>query len=216
MVIGGGTAGNAPAVGAAGLGASVALVERHRLGGDCLNTGCVPSEDAHQRRALRAALPFGEAMARVRRTRAAIAPHDSAHRVRNFGVDVFFGEAAFDERCLTGPVGGQPLRFAKAVIARAGARPAIPGHPRAGGRRAADDGNGLHPHRGAATNGDHRPAGPIGCELAQAIQRLGVEVILFHDQPRLLEREDPDASAVVERALQRDGVRRRRRTDRSR
>ncbi len=202
VVIGGGTAGLVSAAGAAGLGARVALVERHRLGGDCLNTGCVPSKTLIS--SARAAVPFGEAMARVRQTRVALAPHDSAHRFRNLGVDVFFGEGAFAGADAV-LVGGQRLRFAKAVIAT-GARPAIPAIPGLADAAPLTTETIFDlttaPRHLAIIGG-----GPVGCELAQAFQRLGVEVILFHDQPRLLEREDPDASAVVERALQRDGVR---------
>lgn len=202
VVIGGGTAGLVSAAGAAGLGARVALVERHLLGGDCLNTGCVPSKTLIS--SARNAIPFSDAMARVRRTRAAIAPHDSARRFRSLGVDVFFGEATFAD-AETVRVGSQRLRFAKAVVAT-GARPAIPPIPGlvAAAPLTTETVFNLAeaPRRMAIIGG-----GPVGCELAQAFRRLGVEIILFHDQPRLLEREDPDASAVVERALQRDGVR---------
>src|SRR5262245_41889731 len=125
VVIGGGTAGLVAAAGAAGLGARVALIERHLLGGDCLHTGCVPSKTLIS--SARAHVPFGEAMARVQRTRVALAPHDSAQRFRGLGVDVFFGQACLADR-ETVVVGGQQLRFARAVIAT-GARPAIPPVP---------------------------------------------------------------------------------------
>ena len=144
VVIGGGTAGLVTAAGAAGLGAKVALVEKHFLGGDCLNVGCVPSKAII--RAARAAagvrdsaefgvrvppgatVDFGAVMERMRRLRAGISPHDSARRFSELGVDVFLGGGRF-----AGPdaveVGGQTLRFSKAVIAT-GARasaPPIPG-----------------------------------------------------------------------------------------
>ena len=202
VVIGGGTAGLVSAAGAAGLGARVALVERHLLGGDCLNTGCVPSKALIS--GARAHLPFAEAMARMRRARAAIAPHDSARRFQNLGVDVFFGDARFIDR-ETVLVANQRLRFARAVIATGG-RPAIPPIP-----GLADAAPLTSETVFTLTDAPRRLAviggGPIGCELAQAFQRLGVEVVLFHDQPRLLEREDADASAIVEQALERDGVR---------
>jgi pyruvate/2-oxoglutarate dehydrogenase complex dihydrolipoamide dehydrogenase (E3) component len=201
VVIGGGTAGLVSAVGAAGLGARVALVERHLLGGDCLNTGCVPSKALIA--AARARQTFGEAMARMRQARAAIAVHDSAQRLRSLGIDVFFGDARFAGTEAV-HAGGERLRFARAVIAT-GARPALPPIP--GLAEAAPVTTEsvfdliTSPRRLAVIGG-----GPIGCELAQAFQRLGIEIVLLHDQPRLLEREDPDASALVEQALRRDGV----------
>ena len=140
VAIGGGTAGLVAAVGAAGLGAKVALVERRLLGGDCLNFGCVPSKaliassraaaataslaDFGFRGTISGQFDFAEVMDRVRRLRADISHHDSAERLAALGVDVFLGEARF-----TGPasveVGGQRLDFRRAVIAT-GARPAEP------------------------------------------------------------------------------------------
>jgi pyruvate/2-oxoglutarate dehydrogenase complex dihydrolipoamide dehydrogenase (E3) component len=202
VVIGGGTAGLVAAAGAAGLGARVALVERHLLGGECLNTGCVPSKTLIS--SAKGGIPFTEAMARMRRTRAAIAAHDSASRFRTLGVDVFFGDARFTD-AESVSVGGQRLRFARAVVAT-GSRPALPPIPGLSGATPLTtdtvfDLTGA-PGRMAIIGG-----GPVGCELAQAFQRLGVRITLFHDQARLLEREDPDASAIIERALQQDGVR---------
>src|SRR4051812_48400478 len=132
VVLGAGTAGLVAAAGAAGLGARVALVERHLLGGDCLNVGCVPSKAilraarafADVRDAGRfgvrvpagAAVDFAAVMERMRRLRAELSPHDSAERFRGLGVDVFLGEGRF-----TGPdtaeADGRVLRFRKAVIA---------------------------------------------------------------------------------------------------
>src|SRR5688572_29724042 len=139
VVIGAGTAGLVTAAGAAGLGAKVALIERHLMGGDCLNYGCVPSKAilraARAVAEMRAAERFGvhasnitvdfpKIMERMRRLRARISPHDSAKRFRELGVDVFLGDAKF-----TGPqtiaVNGETLNFTKAVIAT-GARPAVP------------------------------------------------------------------------------------------
>src|SRR5688500_5733989 len=138
VVIGGGTAGLVCAAGAAGLGARVALVERSKLGGDCLNTGCVPSKallrsarvvgTARAGGAVGVAadtrVDFAAVMARLRARRADIAPHDSAARLTSLGVDVFFGNAAFADR-RTVSVGGAALRFRRAVIAT-GSRPAVP------------------------------------------------------------------------------------------
>ena len=202
VVIGGGTAGLVAAAGAAGLGARVALVERHLLGGECLNTGCVPSKTLIS--SARAGSPFTDAMERMRRTRAAIAAHDSASRFRALGVDVFFGDARFaDTESVS--VGGQRLRFARAVVAT-GSRPALPPIPGLSDARPLTTDTVFDltqaPRRMAIIGG-----GPVGCELAQAFQRLGIKITLFHDQARLLEREDPDASAIAEKTLQRDGVR---------
>ena len=141
VVIGAGTAGLVTAVGAAGLGARVALIERNLMGGDCLNSGCVPSKAliraAHAAASVRdaaqfgvrgadatAAVDFGHVMERMRRLRAGISAHDSARRFSDLGVDVFLGQAAF-----SGPrqvrVGDQTLEFAKACVAT-GTRAAIP------------------------------------------------------------------------------------------
>lgn len=201
VVIGGGTAGLVAAAGAAGLGASVALVERHRLGGDCLNTGCVPSKALIS--GAGHGLAFVDAMARMRQARASLAAHDSAERFSRLGVDVFFGDARFDGRDRA-VVAGTQLRFRRAVIAT-GARPRLPPVP------------GLAEASPLTSDTvfdlDAAPrhlvilgGGPMGCELAQAFQRLGVQVSLLHDQPRLLDREDPEGAALVERALVRDGV----------
>ena len=219
VVLGGGTAGLVSAAGAAGLGAKVALIERHLLGGDCLVTGCVPSKavlrSARVVGELRGAPPLGvtaggtmvdfaAVMERMRRLRARLSPHDSAARFRDLGVDVFLGHGRF-----TAPdtltVGGQTLRFRRAVIAT-GARPAelpIPGLREAG-----------YLTNETVFTLTARPAalaviggGPIGCELAQAFARLGSSVVLLSDVPQLLPRDDPDAARIVANALAQDGVR---------
>ena len=220
VVIGGGTAGLVTAAGAAGLGARVALVERHLLGGDCLNYGCVPSKAVIRSSRVAAELrgsaafgvharevevDFGKVMERMRGLRAALAPHDSAARFsKELGVDVFLGGARFVSEDAV-EVAGARLRFRRAVIAtgaRAGA-PDVPGLAEAG-YLTNETVFSLteRPQRLAVVGG-----GPIGCELAQALQRLGCAVTLIHDRPQLLEREDPDVAAVVQRALERDGVR---------
>ncbi|MEO7133031.1 MAG: mercuric reductase [Vicinamibacterales bacterium] len=219
VVIGGGTAGLVSAMGAAGLGARVALVERHRLGGDCLNTGCVPSKallrSARAVGELRKAaavgvltgelvVDFESVMRRMRDRRASIAVNDSALRLERAGVHVFFGEARFLDRRTVG-VGGQSLRFGRAVIAT-------------GGRAAAPPVPGLNdvPFLTNETVFDLTTlprrllivgAGPIGCELAQAFARFGAAVTLLDQSPRVLPRESADAAALVERALGADGVR---------
>src|SRR6266851_2961885 len=219
VVIGGGTAGLVSAAGAAGLGARVALVERKRLGGDCLNTGCVPSKAILRtaravgeiRRAPdlgahvgRVDVDFGAVMRRMRQRRAGLAPNDSAERMTRLGIDVFFGAASFrSARELA--LGSTTLRFRRAVIAT-GSRPAVP----------PIDGLAHTPYLTNETVFEltERPtrlltigAGPIGCELSQAFARLGTQVVLLDQSPRVLPHDDPDGSVVVQRALVNDGVR---------
>ena len=219
VVIGAGTAGLVTAAGAAGLGAKVALVEKSLLGGDCLNVGCVPSKAIiRSGRAVfdaKEAGPFGvrvgkpveidfpAVMERMRKLRADLSPHDSAQRFAKLGVDVFLGEARF-----AGPdtieVGGEILRFKRAVIAT-GARaiePSIPGLAEAGYLSNETVFNLTQcPARLAVIGG-----GPIGCELAQAFQRLGSQVTLLHKNAHLLDREDRNAAALVQKAFIREGI----------
>lgn len=219
VVVGGGSAGLVTAAGAAALGARVALVERALLGGDCLSAGCVPSKamirsarvvgELRRARALGIFVPaphvdFAAVMERMRRLRAQLAPHDSAARFQHeLGVDVFLGHGRFVAADAL-DVAGARLRFRRAVIAtggRAGA-PEAPGLAEAGFLTNETVFSLTEcPSRLAVIGG-----GPMGCELAQAFQRLGSSVTLIHEHARLLEREDPDAAAVVRRALERDGV----------
>jgi pyruvate/2-oxoglutarate dehydrogenase complex dihydrolipoamide dehydrogenase (E3) component len=220
VVIGAGTAGLVSAAGAAGLGARVALVERELMGGDCLNVGCVPSKallrcaraaaDVRDAGGFGVRVPpgvrvdFPAVMERMRRLRADIGPHDSAARFRALGVDVFLGQARFTARDAA-LVGGKTLRFAKAVIATGtrAAHPPIPGLAETGFLTNETVFTLTELPRRLAVLG----AGPVGCELAQAFARFGAEVTLLGDRPQLLPREDPDAAALVERAMRRDGVR---------
>jgi pyruvate/2-oxoglutarate dehydrogenase complex dihydrolipoamide dehydrogenase (E3) component len=201
-VIGGGTAGLVCAAGAAGLGARVALIERHLLGGECLNTGCVPSKALIA--AARGGLDWTAAVARMRDARVALAPNDSAGRLQALGVDLFFGAAAFADQT-TIDIDGSTVRFRRAVIAT-GSRPTIPTIP------------GLH-DRPYLTNETifeqvTQPrdllivgAGASGCELAQAFARLGTRVTMVERASRILPAEDPDAARFVADRLSRDGVR---------
>ncbi len=219
VVIGGGTAGLVAAAGAAGLGAKVALIEKHLLGGDCLNFGCVPSKALI--RASRAAadvvrasdfgvrvptgvkVDFAAVMERMRRLRADISPHDSARRFSDLGVDVFLGSASFtgrDRIC----VDNHELRFKKALIAtgaRAGA-PTIAGLSEVGYLTNESVFSLTELPRRLAVIG----SGPIGCELAQAFARFGTTVHLLEVAPRILGREDRDAAEIVASSLERDGV----------
>ena len=219
VVIGAGTAGLVTAAGAAGLGARVALVERHLLGGDCLNYGCVPSKALIRSSRVQAetlsarsygirvfgevSVDFSSVMERVRRLRAAISHHDAAARFKDLGVDVFLGHARF-----TGPntltVGGKTLRFKKAVIAT-GARavnPAIKGLSEAGflTNETVFSLTEL-PSRLAVLGG-----GPLGCEMAQAFQRMGSKVVLFHKNDHLLDREDADAAEIIQAGFIKEGI----------
>lgn len=219
VVIGAGTAGLVTAAGAAGLGARVALVERRLLGGDCLNVGCVPSKCLI--RSSRAAVDvlgaedfgikipegvqvdFEKVMERMRRLRSRISVHDSAKRFQELGVDVFLGQARFISPDAV-DVEGKTLRFKKGVIAT-GARAVVPPVP------------GLN-EAGFLTNETvfnltERPerlavfgAGPLGCELAQAFQRLGSQVTIIEQAPQFLTREDPDAARILSDAFRKEGI----------
>ncbi len=222
VVIGAGTAGLVTAAGAAGLGAKVALVERHLMGGDCLNVGCVPSKGiiaaaraAHAARSGGAAfgihsdpdgvrVDFPAVMERIRSLRAEISKHDSAQRFTDLGIDVFIGQASFIDS-QTVAVGDQQLAFKKAVIC-SGARAAAPPIPGLDGVDYLTNENLFNltelPRRLGIIG-----AGPIGCEMAQAFARLGSEVLLVEAAHGILPREDADASKVVREALAADGVR---------
>ena len=220
VVIGAGAGGLVSAAGAAGVGARVALIENHLLGGDCLTVGCVPSKAllrcAKAAAAVRNASQYGikidgdvsvdftYVMKRMRRLRASIAPVDSAERYsKQLGVDIFMGRGVF-----TGEnrieVNGKTLKFAKAVVATGGTA-AIPNIP--GLREAPYITNAtvfnltVLPKRLAVIG-----AGPIGIELAQAFQRFGSQVTVFSRSDKILPKEDPDAVKIIEASLRRDGV----------
>jgi pyruvate/2-oxoglutarate dehydrogenase complex dihydrolipoamide dehydrogenase (E3) component len=218
IVVGAGTAGLVAAAGAAILGARVALIERALMGGDCLNCGCVPSKALI--RAARAAyavtearefgieappptIEFADVMRRVRRVRAEIAPNDSVQRFAKLGVDVFLGHGHFTGKHSL-EVEGQRLNFRKAIIAT-GARaavPPIPGLAEAGylTNETVFSVTAL-PRRLIVIGG-----GPIGCELAQAFARLGSQVSLVSDVPRLLPKEDPDVATLLEQQFGGEGI----------
>ncbi|TVP74159.1 MAG: dihydrolipoamide dehydrogenase [Rhodobacteraceae bacterium] len=208
-VIGAGSGGLSVAAGAVQMGARVVLVEGHKMGGDCLNYGCVPSKALLAQAkavAARGASPteadFSAAMAHVRATIAAIAPHDSVERFEGLGVQVIEGYARF-----TSPseieVEGQTITARRFVIAT-GSRAAIPPIP------------GLEdvPYMTNETLFDQTAcpghlliigAGPIGLEMAQAHRRLGARVTVI-EGAQALAREDPEAAALVVAELRRDGV----------
>lgn len=220
VVIGAGTAGLVTAAGAAGLGARVALVERHLMGGDCLNFGCVPSKAllsaarvaATVRQAgnygvtvpAGAVVDFPRVMERLRELRAGISRNDAAERFRGLGVDVYLGQARFSDDGRTIEVGDRTLKFRKVALCT-GARAALP--PIRGLREAEPLTNETLfsltelPRRLAVLGG-----GPIGVEMAQAFARFGSQVTLLEQGERILPRDDAEAAGVVEAQLRRDGV----------
>ncbi|MEG4280280.1 mercuric reductase [Microcoleus sp. MON1_C1] len=220
VVIGAGPAGLIVAAGAAGLGAKVALIEKHLMGGDCLNVGCVPSKTLIRSSRIvgdiweankfgvnvsnGAEVDFAAVMERLRRIRAEISDVDSVQRYQHkLGVDVFLGSGRFTSNN-TVEVAGQTLRFKKAVIAT-GARalqPQIPGLQEAGYLTNETVFNlTQRPHRLAVIG-----AGPIGCELAQAFRRLGSEVVLLHKNAQILDKEDADGAKIVQQAFVREEI----------
>ncbi len=228
IVIGGGSAGLVSAYIGATVKARVTLIEAHKLGGDCLNYGCVPSKALIQ--ATRTAkafqnatetgliegpapiLSFKAVMRQVHHAIARIAPRDSAERYGALGVDVVAGYATVEDPwtvSITQPDGSSQRLTTRSIIIAAGAEPIVP--PIAGIE-----------HSGYVTSDtvwarfaelDAAPSclivlggGPIGCELAQAFARLGPRVILLEKGQRLLPREDTEVSDMVRASLQADGV----------
>ncbi|MES2817556.1 MAG: FAD-dependent oxidoreductase, partial [Pseudomonadota bacterium] len=218
VVIGAGAGGLVSAYIAAAVKAKVSLIEKHRMGGDCLNTGCVPSKAllrsaklAHELKKGAAlgftdvggTVDFPAVMQRIQRVIADIEPHDSVERYSGLGVDVIQGEATILSPWAV-EVNGQTLTSRNLIIA-AGARPLVPKIP------------GLEQVQAFTSDSiwslREQPrwllvlgGGPIGCELAQAFQRLGSQVIQVELAERLLPREDADASELVLNSLRNDGV----------
>jgi pyruvate/2-oxoglutarate dehydrogenase complex dihydrolipoamide dehydrogenase (E3) component len=218
-VIGGGTAGLVSSAVSAGIGARTALIEQHRLGGECLWTGCVPSKalirSASVLHTLRRAADYGidvdggradfaRVMERIQAIIRRIEPHDSPERFRSLGVDVVEGRARF-----TSPeeveVGGRRVR-AKRWILATGSRTAVPPIP-----GLAEAGYLTHETvwalRALPESLVVLGAGPIGIELAQAFARLGSRVAVVGAVAGVLEREDPEIAAVLARQLEREGIR---------
>ncbi len=218
VVIGAGSAGLVTAYIAAAVKAKVALIEKHRMGGDCLNTGCVPSkalirtakflfQAKHSENygvdETAVTFNFAAAMDRVHRIISEVAPHDSVERYSKLGVECIAGtatiqspfEVAVDGRILT----------TRSIVIATGARPRIPAIP------------GIHdvdfltsdtvwdirelPKRFVIVGG-----GPIGCELAQCFQRLGSQVTIIETNGRLLHREDEDVSDLIQRQFGDEGI----------
>ncbi len=223
VVIGAGSAGLVTAYIAAAVKAKVTMVERHRMGGDCLNTGCVPSKAlirsakllSHIRRAAEfgiarasADFDFAEVMERVQRVVKTIEPHDSVERYTGLGVEVLQGEARIaspyrvDVKLADGTTRSLTTR---AIVIAAGARPFVPPIPgiEQVGCRTSDDIWDLRelPKRLLVLGG-----GPIGCELAQCFARFGSQVTQVEMLPRLMIREDPEVSELVVKRFRAEGI----------
>jgi pyruvate/2-oxoglutarate dehydrogenase complex dihydrolipoamide dehydrogenase (E3) component/uncharacterized membrane protein YdjX (TVP38/TMEM64 family) len=223
VVIGAGSAGLVSAYIAAAVKAKVALVEKHRMGGDCLNTGCVPSKAlirsakllSHIARSKEfgvreasARFDFAEVMDRVARVVATVEPHDSVERYSALGVECVNGSARITSPWtveVTGPAGKRTLSTRSIVIA-AGARPFVPPIPGLEdvGYLTSDTVWNLRelPKRLVVLGG-----GPIGSELTQAFARLGAQVTQVEMLPRILIREDPEVAALVQKRFEAEGIR---------
>ena len=223
IVIGGGSAGLVTAYIAAAVRSEVTLIEQHKLGGDCLNTGCVPSKALirsarllsqmrHSKefgiRSAQADFDFAEVMERVQRVVQTVEPHDSAARYTALGVEVIEGKAKIVSPWEVEVVDkdGRSRRLStRSIVIAAGARPLVPPIPGidAVGYLTSDTVWALRelPRRLLVLGG-----GPIGCELAQAFARFGARVTQVEMAPRLLMREDPEVSALVLQRFRDEGI----------
>ncbi|MEZ4705328.1 MAG: FAD-dependent oxidoreductase [Bdellovibrionota bacterium] len=218
VVLGGGTAGLVAAMGAAGLGARVALIEKKYLGGDCLNTGCVPSKallsSAHVIGQLdrlfskgilegQCRIDASKAFDHMKSLRNQISHHDSVQRLQSAGVDVFFGHARFQNRRSLS-VGDQALHFSKAIIAT-GTKPSP----------IVVDGMTSQDYHTNETIFSLKKipeslmivgSGAMACEMAQIFSQLGTKVKMLTRSPRVLSKEDPDLSMELQRMFQSQGI----------
>ncbi|MCX7372735.1 MAG: FAD-dependent oxidoreductase [Alphaproteobacteria bacterium] len=217
-IIGAGSGGLSVAAGAAQMGAAVVLIEKHAMGGDCLNSGCVPSKAllaaAHAAQAQRDTTRFGVApveprvdfaavMAHVHGTIAAIAPHDSVERFERLGCTVLRDHARFVAPDMV-QAGEARIRARRFVLAT-GSRAAVPPIPGLAETPFLTNETifGLRelPAHLAVIGG-----GPIGCEMAQAFRRLGAQVTLL-ERAGIMPKDEPEAVAIMRAALQAEGVR---------
>lgn len=222
IVIGGGAAGLVAAYTTQTLQGKVALIEKHQMGGDCLNTGCVPSKSIlrtakfihdigqHSNYGVQQAefkLQFQQVMQRVREKISTIAPKDSIKRYNDMGVDCFQAHAQLLSPWQVEAVSknSKITISAKNIILAGGATPNVPTIPGLENINYYTSDNIWHL--------DHLPeklliigAGPIGCELGQAFVRLGAEVTMINRNERILTNEDPQAAHALQYALQQDGV----------
>jgi pyruvate/2-oxoglutarate dehydrogenase complex dihydrolipoamide dehydrogenase (E3) component/uncharacterized membrane protein YdjX (TVP38/TMEM64 family) len=223
VVIGAGAAGLVTAYIAAAVKAKVTLVEKHKMGGDCLNYGCVPSKaliktatlarqirhsaDVGIRRA-DCEIDFAQVMDRIAQVIRDIEPHDSVERYTKLGVDVVEGTATIVDPWhvkITTASGGEQLLSTRSIVVATGARPFVPPLPGLDeiGYLTSDTLWELReqPRRLVVLGG-----GPIGCELAQAFARLGSQVTQIEMLPRVMAREDEEVSAYARKVLEADGV----------
>ncbi len=222
VVIGGGSAGLVTAYIAAAVKAKVTLIEKHRMGGDCLNTGCVPSKAlirsakflSHARRCKELGMKsasvdfdFAEVMERVQRVVTTVEPHDSIERYRNLGVECLAGEAKITSpwSVEVKPADGTQTLTTRNIVIAAGARPFMPPIP---GLREIDPLTSDTvwslrelPRRLVVLGG-----GPIGCELAQCFARFGSEVTQVEMLARIMIREDPEVSRLVTERFTAEGI----------
>ena len=223
VVIGAGAGGLVSSYIAAAVNAKVTLVEGHKMGGDCLNFGCVPSKalirSAKMARQLKKAhdmgiagaageVDFAAVMARVQQVIANIEPHDSVERYTNLGVEVLEGHARITSPWTVEVIGGDGVKqvlSTRSIVIAAGASPFVPPIPglRESGFLTSDTVWGLtrRPERLVVLGG-----GPIGCELAQSFARLGSQVTQVEMAPSIMGREDPEAIDLVAASLREDGV----------
>jgi pyruvate/2-oxoglutarate dehydrogenase complex dihydrolipoamide dehydrogenase (E3) component len=220
VILGAGPAGLLTAYEAATLGAKVAIIERDLLGGECLNTGCIPSKTIIRTSRLYAEMRDAEnfgarvpgdvhvdfpfLVERMRRIRARISRQGfSARQLSLMGIDVYFGEGRFAQPNAV-VVGATTLRFKKALIAT-GSRliiPSIPGLVEAGYLTNENVFDLTEsPRRFLVIGG-----GPLGCELAQAFCRLGSQVAIVQKEPMFLSQEERDAAQILSDSLARDGI----------
>jgi pyruvate/2-oxoglutarate dehydrogenase complex dihydrolipoamide dehydrogenase (E3) component/uncharacterized membrane protein YdjX (TVP38/TMEM64 family) len=223
IVIGGGSAGLVTSYIAAAVKAKVTLVERHKLGGDCLNTGCVPSKALiktakllHQAgksqkygiRKMTTEHDFAEVMQRVQRVIQTIEPHDSVERYTSLGVECLEGSAKIISPWqvqITSANGATQNLSTKNIVIAAGARPLLPPIPGLAEMAPLTSDNvwdlRVQPKRLLVLGG-----GPIGCELAQAFSRLGSQVTQVEMAPRLMLREDVEVSEYVAKQFLSEGI----------
>jgi pyruvate/2-oxoglutarate dehydrogenase complex dihydrolipoamide dehydrogenase (E3) component/uncharacterized membrane protein YdjX (TVP38/TMEM64 family) len=223
IVIGAGSAGLVTSYIAAAVKAKVTLIEKHRMGGDCLNTGCVPSKAliksanllSNMRRAeefgfksATAVWNFADVMERVQRVIREVEPHDSIERYSQLGVECLIGSAKIVSPWaveFTAADGGKQTLTTKNIVIAAGARPFVPPIPGLAecGYLTSDSVWNLRelPKRLVVLGG-----GPIGSELTQCFARFGSQVSQVEMVSRILVREDPEVSELVTKAFKRDGV----------